>query len=517
MDRQPIPPRAAAATESRLATYALPLAVCAGAAALVWIAAFGAATQLRRDAENDAAATRQNLANTLAEREAASVRAIDITLTALRQVWLADHASFDKAVHSYEQLLHRERVIQVAVLDTDGNLAYTRLPPSGRPNFSDRLYFQHHRDHPRLDALYISEPVVGRVTGEWAIQFTRPILGSRGEFAGVIVVAVPPPTLEQAFREIDLGPHGVITLTRIDGQVLARSSGLGGAVNVPVLPEGREGVSGQLVGRGVVDGVERIFAYREVDDYGMGMFVGQAREAVLAPYESQRNYIVAFAVAATLLLTIVGVLLALRRRDQARYRAAQERVMLELHDGCIQSIYAVGLHLQGTRTLLGAHPYKAGELIAQAEADLNIVIHDLRAFMGSEKPVALSGEQLRAEIVRTLPRMPYTSFRVDVQPEALDALGAEAAAHVLRIVREAAANVARHSGATHATIRLVRADGHFLLEIEDNGGGIAAGSSSTGLGLAHIAARARKLRGTAHIETPGVGGTRVSVRFPEGK
>jgi len=514
MDRQPIPPRPAA-TETRIGTYALPLAVCAGAAALVWIAAFGAATQLRRNTEADAAATRQNLANSLAEREASSVRAIDITLTALRRVWLTDHGAFNDAVASYERLLHKERVIQVAVLDAAGNLAYTRLAPSGRASFGDRKYFQEHRLHPDRDVLYISEPVVGRITGEWAIQLTRPIHGPAGGFQGVIIVAVPPPALEEAFRSIDLGPQSVITLARIDGQVLARSSDLPLAAKVPVVTGGRTRGSGQVSARSAVDGVERIFAYRDIEDYGLVMFVGQAVEAVLAPYESQRNWIVAFAIAATLLLTCVGILLALRHRDQALYRAAQERVMLELHDGCIQSIYAVGLNLQGTRSLVRGQPHKAGELIAQAEADLNIVIHDLRAFMGSEKPVALSGEQLRAEIVRTLPRMPHTSFHVDVQPEALDALRPEAAAHVLRIVREAAANVARHSGATHATIRLVRADGHFLLEIEDNGRGILASPTATGLGLAHIAARARKLRGTAHIETASAGGTRVSVRFPE--
>src|SRR6185369_17343436 len=153
MDRQPIPPRAAA-TETRFGTYALPLAVCAGAAVLVWIAAFGAATQLRRNTEADAAATRQNLANSLAEREASSVRAIDITLTALRRVWLANPGAFNEAVDSYERLLHKERVIQVAVLDGAGNLAYTRLPASGRVSFSDRKYFQEHRLHPDRDVLY---------------------------------------------------------------------------------------------------------------------------------------------------------------------------------------------------------------------------------------------------------------------------------------------------------------------------------------------------------------------------
>ncbi|HET9578038.1 MAG TPA: cache domain-containing protein [Usitatibacter sp.] len=499
----------------RHVSYAWPLAVCVALAALIWAGAFLAAGQLLRSTEADAAADRRNLANTLAEHEASSVRAIDISLVALREVWQRDRAGFDRVVSEHAQLLSTERVIQVSVLDAQGGLLYSQAGSANPMRFDDRSYFTAQRDS-GSDALYISEPLPERITGQWSIQFTRPIRGADGSFQGVIVLGIAPPSLEQVYREIDLGPRGVITLARIDGQILARSVDLDRSVHVSMAPYtqiARAG-AGEFAGPGLVDGVERYVAFRLVPGYQLVVFVAESVESVLGHYERQRGYLMAFAAAATVLLLLVGALVALRLRDQARYRAEQERMMLELHDGCIQSIYAIGLGLQGTRRLLEESPERANGLIAQAEADLNLVIQDLRAFIGGEKPPRLTPAQLRAEIERSLPRTPQTRFEVDLEPGALEALAAEEAAHVLRIIREAAANVARHANATQARVRLDRGPGgEFELEIADNGRGLGSASAS-GLGLAHIEARARKLGGRAKITTVEQGGTRVSVNFP---
>jgi signal transduction histidine kinase len=491
------------------------IAICAGAIVLIWAATLLMVSQLRLAAENEAAAMRQNLANSLAEHEASSVRAIDMSLVTLREAWLRDRPGFDAVVRRHEALLRKERIIQVAVIDAEGTLVYSRLPTAAGIDFSDRSYYREHRATGGADRLFISEPIVGRVTRQWAIQFTRPLRDAGGRFAGVIVVAVPPPALEHVYREIDLGPQGVITLARRDGQIVARTSELERSVGLPLTPVRDLGESGHFESRGIVDGVVRLVSYREVPDYGLVLFVGQGRDAVLAPFVRQRTYLYAFAVAATLLAACIGTLLGLRQRDRLRYRAERERMMLELHDGCIQSIYAVGLQLQDTRTVLAPRAPEADVRIAQAEADLNLVIQDLRAFIGAEKPAAVSGEQLRSEIERALPRTPRTLFHVQLEPQALEALAAEEATHVLRIVREAAANVVRHANASHARIRLARENGQFRLDITDNGDGVAPRAATLGLGLAHIEARARKLRGTAEIASGETGGTRVSVRFPE--
>jgi signal transduction histidine kinase len=88
------------------------------------------------------------------------------------------------------------------------------------------------------------------------------------------------------------------------------------------------------------------------------------------------------------------------------------------------------------------------------------------------------------------------------------------AIHVYRILQEAISNVARHSGATQARVRLRHADGTLELEVEDRGCGVADPSSRRGLGLVAMRERAALLGGTLSLHTPPGGGTLVRLRVP---
>ncbi len=72
----------------------------------------------------------------------------------------------------------------MAVIDAQGRLVFSNLAKVEAPvDLSDREHFRVHRDHPQQDRLYISKPVLGRVSKQWTIQFTRPI-HKDGQFAG---------------------------------------------------------------------------------------------------------------------------------------------------------------------------------------------------------------------------------------------------------------------------------------------------------------------------------------------
>jgi diguanylate cyclase (GGDEF)-like protein len=60
-----------------------------------------------------------------------------------------------------------------------------------RMNLADRDYFNFHKNE-KSDALRIGMPVVGRASGKTVIQFTRRLADARGEFDGVVVVALEP-------------------------------------------------------------------------------------------------------------------------------------------------------------------------------------------------------------------------------------------------------------------------------------------------------------------------------------
>jgi signal transduction histidine kinase len=90
----------------------------------------------------------------------------------------------------------------------------------------------------------------------------------------------------------------------------------------------------------------------------------------------------------------------------------------------------------------------------------------------------------------------------------------QTAIHVYRVLQEALANVARHSGARHAFVRLRATADNLELEVEDHGRGIVADVSRRGLGLVAMRERAALLGGTLEFLQPPQGGTLVRLKVP---
>jgi len=86
-----------------------------------------------------------------------------------------------------------------------------------------------------------------------------------------------------------------------------------------------------------------------------------------------------------------------------------------------------------------------------------------------------------------------------------------------RITQEALRNVARHSRASQATVRLRNERGQLLLEVADSGVGFNVRAGHEGLGLVSMRERVAFLRGRLGIQTRPGGGTRIPVRIPLGQ
>lgn len=127
---------------------------------------------------------------------------VDYTLKRARQEWLENgklrpHDEFVADFPNYKDL-----IVQVAVINESGYLAASSLSANPNPVFlGDREHFQVHRKA-LPDKVFISRPVVGRVSGQTTLQFTRPILSSAGDFKGVMVVSMNPEYLVQRNFEI---------------------------------------------------------------------------------------------------------------------------------------------------------------------------------------------------------------------------------------------------------------------------------------------------------------------------
>lgn len=88
--------------------------------------------------------------------------------------------------------------------------------------------------------------------------------------------------------------------------------------------------------------------------------------------------------------------------------------------------------------------------------------------------------------------------------------------HLFRITQEALTNVARHSGATQASVSLRAAGLMLRLEVLDNGVGLPASAlaGAPSIGMVGMRARARQIGGELIVENRKSGGVRICVTAP---
>jgi signal transduction histidine kinase len=102
----------------------------------------------------------------------------------------------------------------------------------------------------------------------------------------------------------------------------------------------------------------------------------------------------------------------------------------------------------------------------------------------------------------------------------LGTLPQETTIHLYRIVQEALNNVARHARASRAVVRLSQSRAGVVLEIEDNGVGLAGdaatarGAARGGIGITSMRERAELMGGALSLGRGSEGGLRVTVRVP---
>jgi signal transduction histidine kinase len=86
--------------------------------------------------------------------------------------------------------------------------------------------------------------------------------------------------------------------------------------------------------------------------------------------------------------------------------------------------------------------------------------------------------------------------------------------HVYRVLQEALSNVARHSGAQQAVVRLSFGADRLEMDVEDGGKGLNPATARRGLGLVAMRERAAIVGGTIDFLKPLQGGTLVRFSMP---
>jgi signal transduction histidine kinase len=195
------------------------------------------------------------------------------------------------------------------------------------------------------------------------------------------------------------------------------------------------------------------------------------------------------------------------------------RISRDLHDGIIQGIYAVSLSLEDVPDLIETSAPEAIDRVDRAIDRLHMTIADIRTFIVGLGPEAGSGLSLTLEAMAG-ELLSGSSTKLDLDlagASALDGrLSPEAGHELVQIAREALSNVARHSGASRASLRLTVEGDEAELRVEDNGRGFdpAQRFGSGHFGLANLRDRAAAVAGTLTIDSQATRGTRIIVRIP---
>jgi two-component system, NarL family, sensor histidine kinase DevS len=195
------------------------------------------------------------------------------------------------------------------------------------------------------------------------------------------------------------------------------------------------------------------------------------------------------------------------------------RISRDLHDGIIQSIYAVSLSLEDAVEQFEADPASAADRVDRAIDRLHTTISDIRTFIVGLGPETGTG---LADALQSMARELLGGSAIALE-ENLDGateverrLPAEGVHEVVQIAREAISNVGRHSRATNAEVRLVVDGDEATLTIADDGTGFDpdARLGSGHFGLANLRDRAAAIAGTLSIQSGAGKGTRIIVRLP---
>lgn len=202
--------------------------------------------------------------------------------------------------------------------------------------------------------------------------------------------------------------------------------------------------------------------------------------------------------------------------------AERERIGRDLHDGIIQAIYGIGLSLEDVPEIMAGDPGDASARIDRAIESLNVVIRDIRSFIFGLRPEHLESDGLLEGLASLVEESRYnTTIDIELSSEGVDGLelGPESRQQLIQIAREALSNIARHSSASRASVRLERADGDLRLIVFDNGVGFdAAIDRGPGhRGVVNMQSRAEAIGGTLAIETAPGRGVRIiaTVALPD--
>jgi signal transduction histidine kinase len=203
-----------------------------------------------------------------------------------------------------------------------------------------------------------------------------------------------------------------------------------------------------------------------------------------------------------------------------------QRILLDIHDGPVQYMYAALSQVELLRRAVAASPAaddpELRERIARVARLLESGLNEIRSFIGAFRPPEFEEHDLRTLLEGlVVQHEAATDTRVELAAApALPELPLALKIALYRVLQEGLSNAYRHGGGDRVAVRLTTAGAagarRLRMEIADNGAGFdpAELSRHGQFGLAGMRDRVEMVGGTFALDSvPGVG-TTVTVEVP---
>jgi diguanylate cyclase (GGDEF)-like protein len=450
---------------------------------LLWTVISARLSVERESTNREAAASAAILSAALEQHTIKAIHQVDQITRFVKFEFEKSPRNFDLRSTVEKGVVQSDTLVQVSLIDEHGLLIASTAEANPLPvDLSDRMHFKVH-EHENDDHLYISTPVLGRVSRQWTLQMTRRLNHRDGSFAGVVVVSENPGYFTGDFyNNAAIGKDGVIAVIADSGAVLARRTG---AVNDPLGSFSASGVypisqqvSGTLVDP--IDGVKRIVSYRHIDGYPMAVLVGLSKTEEFADYRHTRDiYLLMAGFISLVMLGFFAVATGLIGRLLGREREMTHLVQCDLLTG-LRNRYAtlqslrhdvadpanVGhlailfIDIDNFKTVNDTLGHNAGDIVLQMTASrlANAVgsSGELSRIGGDEFVVVLKGADVEQQAVELAEKMR------DVFEEPFDVRGSSFVLH-------ASIGIALYSVASESEIDLLKKADLAMYSAKDAG------------------------------------------------
>lgn len=300
--------------------------------ALIWSTVLWESQRIHQDHLDKFRSELVHLSEVLDVALVRQIESLDNALLFLRAEYLDHPEDINRTIRLLREGPFRDFEVQVTVIGTDGYPKFTDVPGHPAPAYlGDRAHFRIFADG-GPDQLYISDPVMGRLTKRWGVQLARPVLGKDGRFLGVMVIFLPPEQLTRFIQTLNVGADTIMTVLSARGALISRSVDLekyqDSRMDAAQLAEYQSQRTGYAMRRSIIDQVERGIAHRWISTYPLLLVVSRSPETAHTEIRGLKE--VLFLLGGMISLVVIGALWLLgrairqHRRDEVELRIAEK-------------------------------------------------------------------------------------------------------------------------------------------------------------------------------------------------